>query len=85
MELKSVSIYNFRSISSAESIFLSNYTILVGKNNEGKTNVLSAIGMAIETIDNPLAKYDINFFQRSYQRDFEYNLERDYPVKLNTG
>lgn len=85
MELRKVSIYNFRSISVAEDINLSNYTILVGKNNEGKTNVLSAIGIAIGTIDNPKTRYDVVFFQRGYFRDFEYNLERDYPVKLNCG
>lgn len=85
MELKKISIYNFRSISIAENIELSNYTILIGKNNEGKTNVLSAVGIAINSIENPKSRYDVNFHQRLFSREFEYNLERDYPVRLNTG
>ena len=50
MILEKISIKNFRNIITEQTIVLSNYTILVGKNNEGKTNVLSAICVAVSMV-----------------------------------
>lgn len=49
MRLISVTVENFRSITAARSIPLSNLTTLVGPNNEGKSNILRAlvVGMTI--------------------------------------
>jgi len=42
MKIKSVTIKNFRSIQN-ETIFLDNYTALIGPNNVGKSNILAAL------------------------------------------
>ncbi len=52
MELHSFSVSNYRSIISAENIRLSNYTVLVGANNEGKSNILHALAIAMESLAN---------------------------------
>ena len=50
MKMKSFSIKNFRSIKDIKNIELSNYNILVGPNNAGKSNILSAISIANQII-----------------------------------
>ena len=51
MKLKSFSVTNFRSITKAHHVNLSNTaTILVGKNNEGKSNLLKALSIAMEVM-----------------------------------
>ena len=81
MKLVKMSIYNFRSIIKASDIELSNYTILIGKNNEGKTNVLSALNIAMNTIFDGERPYRARYNGRNkYRLDFVYDPERDYPV-----
>lgn len=50
MKLISFSITNYRSITTAHKIEMSNLTILVGKNNEGKSNILNALNTAMMTL-----------------------------------
>ena len=47
MRLVSFSVSNFRSITTAKKVPLSNYSILVGANNEGKSNILNALAIAM--------------------------------------
>jgi len=47
MKLEFVKIHNFRSIKDVE-FFLNNYSLIVGENNSGKTNILNAIRMVYE-------------------------------------
>lgn len=47
MDLVEFSVSNYRSITSAHKIKLGNYTVLVGKNNEGKSNLLNALDAAM--------------------------------------
>jgi len=42
MRLIRFSVLNYRSITTAHKIEMSNLTVLVGKNNEGKSNILRA-------------------------------------------
>ena len=42
MKIKNIKIYNFRSILN-EEFFLNDYSVLVGENNSGKSNIISAI------------------------------------------
>ena len=66
MRLKSFSISNYRSISKKCTIELNDYTVLVGKNNEGKTNLLYGLSAAIGLISQP----DYNFRPKiDYKRD----------------
>ncbi|RIQ21854.1 ATP-dependent nuclease [Jiangella rhizosphaerae] len=50
MRLASVRVNNYRSIQSAESFELSNFTVLVGPNNEGKSNLLRATVLGVDLI-----------------------------------
>ncbi|MDX2208048.1 MAG: AAA family ATPase [Gemmatimonadales bacterium] len=50
MRLTSVTVERYRSITKAYKIRLSDYTVLVGPNNEGKSNVLRALAAAMSTL-----------------------------------
>lgn len=56
-------------------------TVLVGKNNEGKSNILRALSLAMDIMklyaENPRA---LNFPSRFFRN--RYNWERDYPNSL---
>lgn len=87
MQLNSFSVSNFRSITTAKKVPLSNYSILVGANNEGKSNILNALAIAMGVLVE---------FKRNVRRDslgrirevpiefilrrVDYNWKRDFPV-----
>jgi putative ATP-dependent endonuclease of OLD family len=87
MQLVSFSVSNFRSITTAKKVPLSNYSILVGANNQGKSNILNALALAMGALV---------VFKRSLRRDslgrivdvpmshilrqVDYNWIRDFPV-----
>ncbi len=75
MKLLSFSITNFRSITNAHKVILHDYSILVGKNNEGKSNILKALNIAIKILQRRRT--------RARPRDENYySEERDFPVSL---
>ncbi len=91
MKLVCFSVKNFRSIKSASGIHLDDISILVGKNNEGKSNLLNALNIAM----NALKKYGgskSNIPRRiSYSRlrsrrlssdIYRWDYERDFPILL---
>ena len=81
MKLSSFSVNNYRSITTAREIQTHNMTVLVGKNNEGKSNILRALSLAMDIMkmyaDEPRS---LNFVPRFFRG--RYNWERDYPVSL---
>ena len=83
MRLKSFSVKKFRSITRTERIILGPCTVLVGPNNEGKSNILRALvlGMRILTRE----RYVTTLGRRRvvyYRIGDYYNWERDYPINL---
>ena len=48
MRLADFSVVNYRSITTARKIKTNNMTVLVGKNNEGKSNILRALTLAMD-------------------------------------
>ena len=50
MKLVSFSVENYRSITTARKIPLSGYSLLVGANNEGKSNILHALALGMNTL-----------------------------------
>lgn len=72
MKLVDFSVTNFRSITKAHKISLHNLTVLVGRNNEGKSNLLNGLNVAMQTM--------ILHAKQSRSRSQLYNWERDFPV-----
>lgn len=87
MQLTSFSVSNYRSITTAKKVPLANYSVLVGANNEGKSNILHALVVAMEALED---------FKRYVRRDSvgrvvkippsflsqrsSYNWTQDYPI-----
>lgn len=51
MQLASFTVSNFRSITAAKKVPLTSYSVLVGANNEGKSNILHALALGMEVIE----------------------------------
>jgi len=85
MKLTKFSITNYRSITKAHKINISALIVLVGKNNEGKSNILKALNVAM----NALQEHALVFRRRrvihrytSTRREERYFWKRDFPVAL---
>ena len=87
MRLNSFSVENFRSITAARKVPMRQITVLIGPNNEGKSNILRALSLAM----NALGKLRIalrrnasgSIVREGYSmksRHFDYNWEEDFPV-----
>lgn len=80
MKIKSFSVSNFRSITSAHKIDMANdLTILIGKNNEGKSNLLRALQVAMDALQRSSERRLRNYI---IDRLGIYNWERDFPIQL---
>jgi predicted ATPase len=91
MRLSSFSITNFRSISSSHKVRLHPRSIIIGPNNEGKSNVVRAMVIAVETLRrfrrNEFVRVEgiankLRLLPTSYPRSFEFHWERDIPKHL---
>jgi putative ATP-dependent endonuclease of the OLD family len=83
MKLVSVTIKNFRSITSAYKIPLSDFSVLVGPNNQGKSNVLAAIVLALGLLEGGIYSYKRQRLSYRYSDSLEaYSWPRDYPIGL---
>lgn len=85
MKLISFSVSNYRSITRAHKIQLHDLTILVGKNNEGKSNIIKALSLSMKIIK----KYNFisgrhgitkGILSRYYEDMLDYKWERDFPI-----
>jgi predicted ATPase len=87
MKLTYFSIENYRSITKAAFRDLSNVTILVGPNNEGKSNILQALHTCLTLLSNE--QFLVQRIRREgsaaenvgirYDRE-SYDWESDYPI-----
>lgn len=77
MKLSYVTIGYYRSITEAYKIDLSNLTLLLGKNNEGKTNIIKAIELGMEILQDA----DL-YVRRKRIISRLYNWHEDYPLSL---
>lgn len=83
MRLVAFSIRNYRSITEAHKIPIGDSTILIGKNNEGKSNVLRALDIAMKALathadDQGGGPGDI----REMAELGLYSWRRDFPISL---
>ena len=83
MKLVSFSVTNYRSITKAHRINLEDYTVLVGKNNEGKSNLLTALGVAMNSMIQ-YAEHKPARETRYYRsrNNVWYSWERDFPIQF---
>lgn len=81
MILSSFHVQNFRSISGAD-LPLSQVTVLLGKNNEGKSNILRAFTIAMRVLES---HSDMRTRKRIIENVEVYRWERDYPKNLQVG
>lgn len=90
MELVSFSVQNFRSITKAHRLRIGKQTVLIGPNNEGKSNLLRSLvlalrmleGIRVGTVYRGRSRGDSRFYLRREQTHFDYDWRRDYPVHL---
>ena len=85
MRLVNFSVTNFRSITAAHKVAISDTTILIGRNNEGKSNFLKALSVAMEALqDHALVEMRRGIRRRPIYRRSEntYYWDRDFPIDL---
>ncbi|MGJ8515199.1 AAA family ATPase [Carnimonas bestiolae] len=87
MKLTKLSISNFRSITKKQEIEIKDKNIILGKNNEGKSNILKALSLAMEAlkIHSDNYKRGLRNYKRGLRRSsfrysmLSYNAEKDFP------
>jgi putative ATP-dependent endonuclease of the OLD family len=79
MRLNAFSIENFRSITKARKIPLESYTLLVGPNNEGKSNILHALSIGMNALGRMRAASSSQA-SANRGRTVGYDHDRDFPV-----
>lgn len=87
MQLVSFTVSNYRSIISAKQVTLTNYSVMVGANNEGKSNILHALALGmdiIESFKNTVVKDRLGRIRSArplnLDKDSRYNWSRDFPM-----
>lgn len=81
MKLVSVSVKEFRSIHAASKLPFSEFSVLVGPNNEGKSNILAAVVLALGLLAQGHYVYRRQFLRYRYDDGLDsYNWDRDFPV-----
>ena len=80
MRLVSFSVTNFRSITHAHKIPIGDSTVLLGRNNEGKSNVLRALGIAMRALTTHAG--DETYSYRDVREAKMYSWRRDFPISL---
>ena len=86
MKLTSFSVSNYRSITRAHRIKLQDLTILVGKNNEGKSNIIKALSLSLNMIKNysEFSRRIPTSVSRYRLYEKEYIWQRDFPINSQT-
>jgi len=88
MQLVSFSVENFRSITNAYKLPIKQTTILVGPNNEGKSNILRALVTSLEILASFAGRriarsgrirYFVAGESYSWSNDFPISLQAKYP------
>jgi putative ATP-dependent endonuclease of the OLD family len=83
MRLVSFSVTNYRSITKAYRLPIRQSVILIGPNNEGKSNILRALVTSLEILSN-LGRFRIfrGRLREPFHRREIYDWSKDYPISL---
>lgn len=85
MELVSFSLSNYRSITSAYKLPIRRPTVLIGPNNEGKSNILRALVTSLQFLATLGGVRLRNDRITSVMRSSEiFDWTRDFPVSLQS-
>jgi putative ATP-dependent endonuclease of the OLD family len=79
MRLCSISVSRYRSILDATRIELGDFTVLVGKNNTGKSNFLRGLQIAFQALQQEAVRSSVAVGRRPLR---SYEWERDFPLSL---
>lgn len=86
MRLASFTVKNYRSITDAYKLPLRDFAVLVGPNNEGKSNILRGIVTALRIISTGevyrTRQAAVRYRYGMDDEGFRYAWERDFPVAL---
>lgn len=82
MRLAAISVSRYRSILEAAKVELDDFTVLVGRNNEGKSNFLRALQISFGVIKDCAEQF--HFPELFRPRFREYDWDRDYPLSYKT-
>lgn len=83
MKLKSFTVHKYRSITTAKRILVGRKTVIVGPNNEGKSNILRALITAMNVLTRECFPHGEHFRRAplGYRRS-GYDWETDFPISL---
>ncbi len=91
MRLKSIQVQKYRSIIETQSLhFKGGLTVILGPNNEGKSNLLRAIVLAMECLKSIRSPFSLSFNKEAnsfrlirgsydWEYDFPKNLQKQFP------
>jgi len=82
MELVNFSVTNFRSITTAHKVAMSDMTVLIGRNNEGKSNLLKALDIGMTILQQHAGTASFLTMQR--RREILYDWDRDFPISFQS-
>jgi putative ATP-dependent endonuclease of OLD family len=82
MKLVAFSVTNYRSITSAYKLPMKQTTVLIGPNNEGKSNILRALVTALEILSSLAGASILKGRLRPYARTDSYDWRKDFPMAL---
>lgn len=82
MKLVNFSVTNFRSITTAHKVAVSDITVLVGRNNEGKSNLLKALDVAMTSLQFHSRIMSLYGGVDQSKDEKFYFWERDFPITL---
>lgn len=80
MQLTYISVQNYRSITDAYKLDLSDLTVLLGKNNMGKTNIIRALNLGMDILKN----MNILNKRKKVMKQL-YDWHEDFPISLQTA
>lgn len=79
MRLAAISVSRYRSILDAAKVEFDDFTVLIGQNNEGKSNFLRALQISFSVIKDCADQFQFSDFPlRPRFRDYDW--DRDYPL-----
>lgn len=83
MRIASFAVTNYRSITRTDQLSLGDLTVLIGPNNQGKSNIVRAIVAGMRILAGTEAN-DIyrGRFRRAAKLETQYRWDRDFPLSL---